>query len=546
MTETMEVCMALPLLNMLSLASGAVNVVQKALSQGNAKGGSFDAELSSALNGKTGSGNPLSKILQKGGKISDEELKSLLGTPAGFLLFQFMTSLKEMGLSSSDIKLLLNGNGSQISDDALKTLLTQNGINGNDLESILANTELKNEIKTSLGDSFKSIIEAQAKRDGIDPASLLELAASDSGSIDEILAKLESVKALDKAQAETGQTNQASTVNTNTVAADPVMKLTVGLIQNNASHTTDEIRAMMGQILKKVDKAGLQNAANVESTKGNPEVAASVAGMTKTAQEAMGISRDELKSLFFEAEPAARQELVDQVAAKVNAYLKTQEGKTLSPEVMQALSFLKTAMSKSEFAGIDQSLNLWNAGQAVPDLKMHMDSDMYAALAKNLGSSDAQGQFETQMKQVVDQLRQAIPGQIKDTGGQMTLKLHPPMLGNVDVSMTLADGQLQANFKTDQLITRDMLVQNMSILKEALADQGIKATQFSVSMSFDSRDQQGNAYASWAGFEKGSQGSGRQANGDENGDRSFREEDGAVYAQANYSGLLDRGVDFFA
>jgi len=41
--------MALPLMSVLSLASGAVNAVQKLTGQGNAKGGSFDAELASAL-----------------------------------------------------------------------------------------------------------------------------------------------------------------------------------------------------------------------------------------------------------------------------------------------------------------------------------------------------------------------------------------------------------------------------------------------------------------------------------------------------------------
>jgi flagellar hook-length control protein FliK len=557
----MEVFMAIPLLSMLGLASSAVDVVQKVFSQGNAKAGDFDAELASALNGTGGAKTPLSKLLLKNGKIDDEALKTLLGSPMGLLLFQFMTSLKELGLSSADIKLIMGGKGAQLSDEGLKTLLSKCGVGTKEIESIMSSTDLKNEIKTKLGESFQSVIKAQAARDGIDPEALFQLAAEDGTAIDDILAKLEAVSTQVTGQtAQTDKTDQtgtaegaqhaqaspAETANTQ----DPLVKFTVGLVQKNASHTTSEIRAMVGQILKKVGKAeslaraGTLAAGESENTQKSAQ--AGVAQMTEQAQTQLGISKDELKSLFFETDPSARQEIVAQVTAKVGTFLKANEGKDLSPETKAVVSFLKTAMSESEFSSIDQSLKLYNGGQTLPELKMPLDSGTYTALAKNLGSSDAQSQFETQMKQVVDQLRQTLPAQMKDTGGQVTLRLNPPMLGKVDVSMTMTGGQLQATFKTDQLITRDMLVQNMNILKDALADQGIKATQFSVSMSFDSRQQQGENYASWTGSEQGRHGAGHQGGGQENGNRAFREEDNALYAQANYSGLLDKGLDLFA
>jgi flagellar hook-length control protein FliK len=553
--------MALPLMSVLNLASGAVNALQKLTGQGSAKGGSFDAELATALNGANGSGNPLAKLLAKNGKIDDEGLKSLLGTPAGFLLFQFMTSMKEMGLSTSDIKGIMAGNGAQMSDDALSALLKKSGIGAGEIESILSSTELKGQLKTALGQAFTSMIEAQATKVGADPAVLSELASSDNATIEEVLAAFKAVPVTDT-PAETGQAAQtaqaalAAQAGTATAApavvptdagaaADPFLKLTVGLIQSNVSHATNEIRSMVSQIVGKIAKTDVKAPVAPESTDASPEVAVDVAKMTETAQSTLGVTRDELKALFFETDPMAREEMVSQVTAKISSFLKSNEGKTLSPEVLHTLSYLKTAMSKTEFAGIDQAVSLWNAGQTVPELNLPMDKGLYTSLAKNLGATGAQNQFDAQMKQVVDQIRQAIPA---GSGSQVTISLHPPMLGKVDVSMTLADGQLQANFKTDQLVTRDMLVQNMSILKEALADQGIKAAQFSVSMNFDSRQQQGNANAAmWAGAEKGGHGFGQQGRGqEESGQRAFRGEDTSVYAQANYSGLLDRGLDFFA
>lgn len=542
--------MALPLLNMLGLASSAVNAVRKVFAQENAQGG-FDAELAAALKGDAGKNPLLSKALMEKGEIVDESLKSLLGTASGFLLFQFVAALGEMGVPSSDVKLLLGGNGSQISDDGLKALLGRSGMPEGEIRSILSNPELKDRIKASLGDSFKSAIEAQASRDGIDPASLLEFASSDQAPVDSILAKLKAAVASGQTTAGEGsqplptQSAQASPASPAT-AADPLVKLTMGLIQSSVSHTTSEIRTMVGQILKNAGVKPLQASSSNESASAGPEIEAGVAGMTDTARDAFGISTDELRSLFFEADPARRQEAVEQVTAKVGAFLKTQEGKPLGPEVLHALSFLKKAMSETEFAGISNSMTLWNAGQAVPDLGMPVNREMYATLARALGSQGPQSQFEAQMRQVVDQLRQVLPSQGNGSGSQVTLRLNPPMLGQVDVSMTMADGQLQATFKTDQLVTRDMLVQNMSILKDALADQGIKATQFSVSMNFDSRGQQGDSYAAWTGLEKGGHGSGHRGGGQENAGRSFREEERAVYAQANYPGTVDKGLDFFA
>ncbi len=235
-----------------------------------------------------------------------------------------------------------------------------------------------------------------------------------------------------------------------------------------------------------------------------------------------------------------------QATAQVNAYLKAQEGKPLAPEVANALAFLKAGMSEQEFSGIDQSLKLFQPNQAIVDSGLMVDKEMYTALTKNLGSNDAPALFENHMKQVIDQLRQTLPSHMKNGEGQVTMRLHPPMLGKVDVSMTMHDGQIQASFKTDQAVTRDILIQNMNILKDALAEQGIKATQFTVTMNFDGRSpRDGYAYA-FAGHDRQSQGSGPNGRQPDESGRTYRENDGVAYAQANYSGLLDNGLDFFA
>ncbi len=240
--------MQLPLTQLLDLASGAVGLVQKAFTHGSQKGGNFDAELTSALQGKTGHKNPLAEILSKKGALDDETLQGLLGTSAGIFLFQFMTSLKQMGLQASDIQLLLGGKGAQMSDDALKAILSKAGIGQKELEAIMADSKAVADIKTQLSDSFKAFIDAQAQKDGIDPDALLQLTVLDSKTIDEIIQRLESGNQ-QPLSAESGAAGQAGQSHE---SGEQQMAVTLGLIQRNISHTTNEIRAMVAAIVKDV------------------------------------------------------------------------------------------------------------------------------------------------------------------------------------------------------------------------------------------------------------------------------------------------------
>lgn len=531
--------MQLPITQLLGLASGAVGLAQKAFTQGSPKG-NFDAELTSALQGKAGQGNPLTGLLTKKGALDDEALMGLLGTSAGIFLFQSITALKQMGVQASDIQLLLGGKGSQMSDDALKAMLTQAGIGQKELDTILADPKVMADIKVQLSDSFKTFIDAQARKEGIDPEALLQLTATDTKTIDEIIRKIES----GNQQAPAAEPVVEGKAAQQHKPGEQEMAVALGLIQRNVSHTTNEIRAIVADILKNV--AHTDAAGNADTIEADPEIALKVGTVVDSAEKTLGISKDVMKDLFFETDPFVRRQAVTQVTTQVNAYLNAQQGKPLTPEVSNALAFLKAGMSEEEFSGIDQSLKLFQPGRAIVDSGLAVDKDMYTVLSKSLGSKDTPALFENQMKQVVDQLKHTLPSQMKNGEGQVTMRLHPPMLGKVDVSMTMHDGQLQASFKTDQIVTRDILVQNMNILKEALADQGIKATQFTVSMNFDSRSpRDGYAFAS-AGHDRQGQGSGQNGRQPDESGRTYRENDGAVYTQANYSGLLDSGLDIFA
>ncbi len=538
MTLDMEVNMQLGLINLLGLASNAVGFIQKAFN-GSAKG-DFDAELSTAMTGSKGTKDALKELLGSKDAMDEEAFAALLSVPSGMLTFQFMTAMKEMGLQTSDIQLLLNGSGDNLSDGALSSILSFMGLGQDEITGLMADSAMKAEVKTQLGDSFKSLIDKMASKDGIDPGSLLKLTASDAASVEAIIERIGSGKPFANAASADG----ISSGNESAALASQETAAIIAMINKDVPLATGEIRILVSHALKKALLPHIKTAGE-DGISEDPTAAIKVSDMVDTAGRDLGISKDSLKDLFFETDPLLRQQAVDQVTSQVNSYLNSQGGKELNAEAANVIAFLKKAMSEDEFSGIDKTLKLLFPGQTVTDAKITMDKSLYAALVKNLADSGTGSVFENQIKQVVDQLRQVVPAGMKNGEGQVTMRLHPPMLGRVDIDMTMQDGQLHATFKTDQVITRDILLQNISVLKEALADQGIKATQFSVMTSFDERSPR-DTYA-FAGHNRQGHGSGHNGQGTEGRGQGFREEDSAVYAQANYSaGILDKGLDLFA
>jgi flagellar hook-length control protein FliK len=101
-------------------------------------------------------------------------------------------------------------------------------------------------------------------------------------------------------------------------------------------------------------------------------------------------------------------------------------------------------------------------------------------------------------------------------------------------------GALQASFRTDQPFTRDILLQNMHLLKEALAEQGIRVTQVSVNTDVLNSRTPPDAFA-WTGSERGYHGSSRQGREQGTGG-AYRDPEGYGYLSPGgypQSGELD-------
>lgn len=113
----------------------------------------------------------------------------------------------------------------------------------------------------------------------------------------------------------------------------------------------------------------------------------------------------------------------------------------------------------------------------------------------------AGGQSESDVRQLSQQERVRLVQRVARSfsrltpdGGQLTLKLHPPQLGALNLTVRMEGQTLSARMQTESVEARDALLDNLPILRERLADQGVQIDRFQVEVGTNS-DQTANASA---------------------------------------------------
>ena len=101
-----------------------------------------------------------------------------------------------------------------------------------------------------------------------------------------------------------------------------------------------------------------------------------------------------------------------------------------------------------------------------------------------------------QIQQLADKLGQAMSERLQEQmeKGQwrLHLKLNPGHLGSIDVELDMHSGGLDALFKTDNTLTRELITQGMSKLREGLAQSGMAVANVWVN-SDSQRESGGNS-----------------------------------------------------
>lgn len=70
--------------------------------------------------------------------------------------------------------------------------------------------------------------------------------------------------------------------------------------------------------------------------------------------------------------------------------------------------------------------------------------------------------------------------QLQDGGGQVRLRLHPPELGTLQMTLRIESMQVSARLEVENTVARDALIQNAQTLRDQLAAQGFEVERFEV------------------------------------------------------------------
>jgi flagellar hook-length control protein FliK len=92
------------------------------------------------------------------------------------------------------------------------------------------------------------------------------------------------------------------------------------------------------------------------------------------------------------------------------------------------------------------------------------------------------------------------------------LRLHPPELGGLKLEMRVQDSAIVARMEVDTSEARSLLLENVHLLRERLAEQGIRVEQFDVNLS---ERQTGNAFEESSQYRQQQSEHGRTAGHDE-------------------------------
>lgn len=139
-----------------------------------------------------------------------------------------------------------------------------------------------------------------------------------------------------------------------------------------------------------------------------------------------------------------------------------------------------------------QSTDSLNGRDQTLDSKKESKSEKLDSFIQNLAGVTTQNVEElseqalskiNQMKEIVTQVVDQIKILIKPDMTSMEIQLNPENLGKVNLSVVVKNGQITANFVTENQLSKEALESQLQILKENLNNQGLKVDAIEVTVS---------------------------------------------------------------
>jgi flagellar hook-length control protein FliK len=191
-------------------------------------------------------------------------------------------------------------------------------------------------------------------------------------------------------------------------------------------------------------------------------------------------------STSVEVTPQSTVALSDKsdISSQINKMISDLDGQIMNQNQAQAVQ------NKPEIA-VTEKIVAAMTGAKVPETEIKTNQTAYPAnsgesfismmTAKSSDSILFSGQNSTQVTlmqqslapQIIQAIRQVPLAMQPQEIQEMTLRLHPQELGKLDLSMRMENGQLYVTIKASELLTGQMLQNQMQDLKQHFRDAGI-------------------------------------------------------------------------
>ena len=195
---------------------------------------------------------------------------------------------------------------------------------------------------------------------------------------------------------------------------------------------------------------------------------------------------------------AAIQQLQITVLPAAVLPVNTQAVNTPVPSTVDMLSLFGTGIDEKDVSALLSRFSEEAGGDSNPDQSSAQgESNNFSSFAQALSSSknaananpaNAAQATSAHMSEVYDQLSDKMATemaarmhkQLSDGEWKMKFALRPSNLGGVEIQLEMKDGKLDAVFRADNPLTRDLLQNSSQRLREALGNFGINAGQVNV------------------------------------------------------------------
>ena len=256
----------------------------------------------------------------------------------------------------------------------------------------------------------------------------------------------------------------------------PEMSVVMQMMTSQPESLTILVRDQLEQIRQLLQSTPAQQVSSSTTVQEGVKLLESLQTLLQrhTKQEGItGLQQQQVNAAETVADPSKRVQNVSQssVQGSNNQMLNAEQAKNTNIQSFQDV--MKTAAASSEQTAMvqdDSSQEVMTAGQfALRSEGMQSSKSSHVMRASHF----AEDMSNYMIKLMFITTRNGI--------SQAKITLYPENLGQVDVRLTMQNGQLVAHFITEHAAAREMLDSQLSLLRGALQTQGIQVDKLEVS-----------------------------------------------------------------